>query len=347
MIFSTQYSTSSNQTVDLSRCRSLKAVVRFNLTPILATLMIDLIIINAFNSKIANAMPSQWLGFERVLWIHVPKCGGTSLATVAQTAAGQHSAKIAWCYQHSNEPDCAHPEHTLASSRNYQTHRFLNFLPSSSDWNPAAESLEHEPKMVYGHGVRYDVNKRWKLTGRAVYVMMFRHPLDRVFSAFFQFKRDKNSVHYHDSVSQFMQTCAKTGRIPGGPIEEFLYDKGLDSEPPLSMDERVAKAVNILQQPDMLVLLNERWDASMDLLLATGVLKSKENVLTAASFSSSTKTFNRNRDSGRMLELAYGAIKDIRECITFEERVYSAAVDIFSQRYNQTVGRPVPSTDPI
>eukprot|EP00040_Diaphanoeca_grandis_P026780 m.150469 g.150469 ORF g.150469 m.150469 type:complete len:397 (-) comp30728_c0_seq1:199-1389(-) len=286
--------------------------------------------------------------FQRVLWIHVPKCGGTSLASVAQIAAGQHNSKIAWCYQHSNEQDCAHPEHTLASAHPYQQFRFVDFLPDSESWDPASERLHAEPMMVYGHGVRYNVNARWKLQGKPLYVMMFRHPLDRVFSAFFQFKRDKNSVHYHDTIAQFMESCALTGRMPGGPLEEFLFDKGLDKSigadgSPLSLDERVAKASQILRQPNMLVLLNERWDASMELLIKMGVLTSSQGVMTSSSFESSTKRFNRNKDLALMLELPYSAIKDVRRCISLEERVYATAVEVFVQRYHDVVGGNMPA----
>jgi hypothetical protein len=33
-----------------------------------------------------------------LLWVHVPKCGGTALARLAHAAAVAHSQKIAWCY---------------------------------------------------------------------------------------------------------------------------------------------------------------------------------------------------------------------------------------------------------
>lgn len=281
---------------------------------------------------------------RKIFWIHVPKAGGTTLAAVAQTAAQQHGGKVAWCYQRGpvNVDDCSVPVGTLATSQPLQQSRFSDFLPESPAWI-ASEGSRNEPMMVYGHGVRFGCNTRWKLRGTPLYIIMLRHPLQRLFSAFYQSRRDRNSVNHRKTLDQFVENCAAfPGKLPGGPLEQFLYDKGEASDDKLrgkTQEQRFEYADEVLQRDDVIVLFNEHWDASMELLVAKNVLTSLHGVMSAKMFANGAGG-NRKADDD-MMGVPYSAIEQLRKCIGLEEYVYNNALMRFSQGYEAALGKPL------
>lgn len=149
-----------------------------------------------------------------LLWIHVPKSGGTALAHLAHQAALHHRVKIAWCYNHHGQPACSMPKGTLAAHHALQHASFGSFLPENVSQptaaaNPAELPLHSfrdrhpSPAMVFGHGVRFGCGARWGLPARHMHVLMIRHPLTRFFSAYSQAQRSKAAVAFGWPVERF------------------------------------------------------------------------------------------------------------------------------------------------
>ena len=45
-------------------------------------------------------------------------------------------------------------------------------------------------------------------SGTPIYVIMLRHPLQRLFSAFYQSRRDRHSLNHRKTLHQFVEDCA-------------------------------------------------------------------------------------------------------------------------------------------
>jgi hypothetical protein len=168
-----------------------------------------------------------------LLWVHIPKCGGTALARVTHASALHHNVKVAWCYNRGAVGnDCANREGTLATSKALRAASFGVFTPevlvSRENAEGAAAALQGNrtattrdsqlqvrpqllPSMVFGHGVRVGAGRRWGLPLQHVYIIMMRHPLERLFSAYGQAQRDRRSVNHGKSLRQFVGTYVVVG----------------------------------------------------------------------------------------------------------------------------------------
>lgn len=137
---------------------------------------------------------------------------------------------------------------------------------------------EQQPMMVYGHGVRFGCHRRWHLKGRSMYVIMVRHPLERLFSSFQQAQRDRNSVNHGKSLREYVSTCTKTKDIPGGSLLHYLTNKNLsggvdvNENQALGAAEKLQIALAALDSGQILVLIHDRWSESMALLESYGIL---------------------------------------------------------------------------
>lgn len=69
------------------------------------------------HQAVANAVAAA----ERVLWLHIPKTGGTTLALVAMKAALKKEGKIAVCARSHNPHACLDPRHILSSCPSFCT----------------------------------------------------------------------------------------------------------------------------------------------------------------------------------------------------------------------------------
>lgn len=98
--------------------------------------------------------------FERVLFGHVPKTGGTSMRSILQGLCGLRQQSLQVCY---NTVECDSPV-ILTLAKEPHTKTF--------------ERKDATNQIVYGHGVTADFGARWGLKGAQVArVMMLRDPL--------------------------------------------------------------------------------------------------------------------------------------------------------------------------
>lgn len=174
---------------------------------------------------------------QPLLWIHVPKNGGTILAFMAHAAAAYHNGSIAWCYGGGGDRMSC-PELALGQQRSLQKHWF-------GPYNPAATGNHiTRPRMVYGHRVFYGAAEAWGYPKeRARYVVMVRHPLERLLSAFGQAIRHPNPGDVPITLPQFINTCATNGHVPNGALEEFL--SGDNQGPDFSRGAQVHLAMRV------------------------------------------------------------------------------------------------------
>eukprot|EP00041_Stephanoeca_diplocostata_P011980 m.198689 g.198689 ORF g.198689 m.198689 type:complete len:364 (-) comp18757_c1_seq1:469-1560(-) len=276
---------------------------------------------------------------DRVLWLHVPKSGGTALARVAHDCAQLHGGKIAWCYQRGGPDvdDCSVPQGTLAKHKALQTASFGQYLPTLQMRTDDHTQKQPQPMMVYGHGVRFGCHNRWNLNGRTIYVIMVRHPLERLFSSFQQAQRDRHSVNHGKSLQDYVSQCVTTKDIPGGSLLHYLTDKnvtgGVDvnQDKTLSLDEKLKIAFAALDSGKILVLIHDRWAESMSLLESYGILPRHAKNVDSLNAS----------PGGATIDIEYGAIPAVRQCIALEERLYLHAVDIFERNYAVSRAHPV------
>eukprot|EP00038_Savillea_parva_P013552 m.211456 g.211456 ORF g.211456 m.211456 type:complete len:338 (-) comp25508_c0_seq1:135-1148(-) len=283
-----------------------------------------------------------------LLWVHVPKCGGTALARVAHAAATHHNVSIAWCYNSHGNPACSQPKGTLAFAQDLRAASYGSFLPEARSEAANAQGQapsdtvrgRRAPEMVFGHGVRVGAARRWGLPRRHVYVVMVRHPLDRVFSAYGQTQRDKHSVNHGKSLRDFVDACiADSERIPGGNLEFFLTDTDPQDESNTStvtpsISERFETAAAALQSPNTIVLLHERWEESLQLLGKFGVLPS---VARESSRKKHRHRHNKSPLAAATLPLQYGDVAALRKCIHLESRLYEVAVVAFEKQLGSLV----------
>ena len=121
------------------------------------------------------------------------------------------------------------------------------------------------------HGVRRPGAPRTRL-----YIIMLRHPLDRFFSAVQQAGRAKAGRGVPAEVLQrrMLRGCADRRALPGGALENFLFNRGRMHPPkPLSAEERVRRGLEALSAPDVVPLVMERWDESLELLSLLGAFE--------------------------------------------------------------------------
>lgn len=244
-----------------------------------------------------------------LLWIHVPKCGGTALARLAHAAAKTHGLKIAWCYNRGGVPDCSEPKGTLAHAMDLRFDSFGPFTPESSQPTTSSSASDAWPGMIYGHGVRHGSAARWGMPSsprRHVYVVMLRHPLDRFFSAYGQSQRDRKGVNYGKTVRQFIDMCNDSGgsvpRTPGGSVDFYLIDRAeydaLESRNASESEWSGVASQHLRDARGTIVLLQDRWQESIELLASLGIV-TKDTAINALS-SWQKKRLNESPKSARL-----------------------------------------------
>mmetsp|Transcript_33300 Transcript_33300/g.87286 ORF Transcript_33300/g.87286 Transcript_33300/m.87286 type:complete len:379 (-) Transcript_33300:3866-5002(-) len=299
-----------------------------------------------------------------LLWVHVPKAGGSALARLAHTAAQHHGVTVAWCYNHRGESDCSRPEGTLARAADLRAASFGRFSPEAdSEATQARGSATaaavrdkrvkepQRPAMVFGHGVRVGCGTRWglRLATRHMYVVMVRHPLDRLFSAYGQTQRDRRSVNHGKSIRQFIDLCNEAaGRTPGGNLEYFLSDRNDIEALKLSLNshgsgdelderDRFELASRTLRSNNTIVLINERWEASVGLLAHLGILPGRTSIggRRISPRRQDRHVHNASPLRGKSLTIMYDDVAALRNCMRFEERLYQVALAKFERQLRE------------
>eukprot|EP00038_Savillea_parva_P011870 m.200700 g.200700 ORF g.200700 m.200700 type:complete len:339 (-) comp21145_c0_seq1:88-1104(-) len=307
--------------------------------------------VQAVKARVQNA--------SRLLWLHIPKTGGTTIATAAIAAATHRRGRIAYCYTDRGSSDCASVK-PWTTQRGFKESS-VPFFPDAADKNPPDTSADTamsrrqppQPTVVFGHYTLTDA-QRWKdrqtLTGNTVTIAFMRHPLDRFFSGYRQNLRAKGTL----SIDEFAVRCVNAGNrmMDVGPMLEYL---GVDHEhdgktaaqgeatgwAPRAQG-RVAdrtlvdNAINVIDQDDFVPLISEYWRESEQVLRLLGIVPSTWTGGAAR---------NVSPRKGKPIDLPYASISKIRACTSVEEPVYHQALAKFARLYQGLTGRALGEDD--
>lgn len=278
--------------------------------------------------------------FDHIFWVHVPKCGGTSLFRVAEESVVARGEKLALCYTARGADDCMGMK--VGFTKLLGPNLWQGFAPQSVHWLREPVDTRQEPYSVFGH-FTLDRAIGWKFQGNTAVIVMIRHPLERLFSGFQQNLR----ANIASTFDTFVDSCISAGgrMMQIGPLLEYLgVDNATNSAPPST---RVNAAKKVIDQPNVIVLINERWSDSMSLLKALGFIEQSSKAESIQG-SSNEKANRKGKHSNQykknvtpekaQLKLPYGAIKKTRECIAQEESVYHHAVKKFDRMYEAIAG---------
>eukprot|EP00041_Stephanoeca_diplocostata_P009152 m.139444 g.139444 ORF g.139444 m.139444 type:complete len:398 (-) comp17626_c0_seq7:87-1280(-) len=171
-----------------------------------------------------------------------------------------------------------------------------------------------------------------------------RHPIDRFFSGFMQNRRAANNrkqaLQHEQQVAEsdlgqnggfdmetFVDSCISSGNrmMMVGPLLEYLGVDNLSNAS--STRELVAAAKRVIDDPTVVVLVYEWYEASIRLLEKLGVTKreARAKILNATPRLES-------------LRVRHSDLAKIRRCVLPEEEVYVYAVDVFRAKYERITG---------
>eukprot|EP00041_Stephanoeca_diplocostata_P009153 m.139452 g.139452 ORF g.139452 m.139452 type:complete len:328 (-) comp17626_c0_seq8:87-1070(-) len=304
-----------------------------------ALLLVMLSVCTTFAAgNVEDIYPSMFENVSRIYWIHLPKSGGTALAQIAMATARDRRKTFAFCYQARGEPDCSQPATWTKQSANQAGQ--VEFRPPTD-----AFTGDHRasPYIVFGH-FTMSASAQWMLPGDAVHVIMIRHPIDRFFSGFMQNRRAANNrkqaLQHEQQVAEsdlgqnggfdmetFVDSCISSGNrmMMVGPLLEYLGVDNLSNAS--STRELVAAAKRVIDDPTVVVLVYEWYEASIRLLEKLGVTKreARAKILNATPRLES-------------LRVRHSDLAKIRRCVLPEEEVYVYAVDVFRAKYERITG---------
>lgn len=200
----------------------------------------------------AAAMKALCGSASHLLWVHVPKSGGTALARVAKMAAADRSKTLAWCYQARGTPDCSVPP--AWAKKNFPGK--MDFLPQQHP-NPDAVQPK-QPHSVFGHFTMAAAEK-WNLSGTSVYIVMVRNPFDRLFSGYQQNSRAAKMQGETIAFASFVQDCVDNGNrmMLIGPLLEYLGVDDLNDQSGITTETRVQHAKDVIDRDNTIVLVQE------------------------------------------------------------------------------------------
>jgi hypothetical protein len=197
-----------------------------------------------------------------LMWIHVPKNAGGILAAQAYASAKYHNEKLTFCYSQKGQPECAVATGMEASKWMGDKANWYG------RWNPADKS-QPQPDHIYGHGVRYGSHVGWNLEKQPRYIIVMRHPMERLLSAVGQLSKAPEHPLKDAGLSELLDVCIRDdGRMPNGDIE-FFVTSGISYD---SWSKRRKEATKFVKDPAVMVLLQEEMAQSLQLLQKAGVM---------------------------------------------------------------------------
>lgn len=227
------------------------------------------------------------------------------------------------------------------------------FDPTKPTSIAVGSSQQEQPKVIFGHYTLADAEE-WveigAVQGKPLVVVMVRHPLNRLFSGYQQVMRTNQGPMV--DFDEFVRRCnaAQSRMMDIGPLLEYLgVDRehrgvrGEDGEATgwapgpnaTSPELLIADALAVLDRPDVIPLMQERWDESLELLARLGVAKAPDR-----------KQQLNLSPINNTISFEYPTVEGMRRCIATEEPVYIAAEAKFRALYEEITGkslRPIAS----